>query len=177
MRSHGKITKWFDDKGYGFITSEQGENVFLHLSAFKTTGLRANIGDRVSYKIAKGDKGLQAYDLEFLDKTRTPYRSEKHPSKPRQGNKLFPLLLITLLLVLVFVQFKPEQIPSISGPQSYSEDFVTTIDEANFQCLGKTRCNEMASCEEAVFYLENCPGTISDGDGDGIPCEDQWCGH
>ncbi|MGX9728225.1 MAG: excalibur calcium-binding domain-containing protein [Candidatus Electronema sp. VV] len=33
----------------------------------------------------------------------------------------------------------------------------------------------MRSCEEAKFFLENCPDVKMDGDHDGIPCEDQWC--
>jgi hypothetical protein len=33
----------------------------------------------------------------------------------------------------------------------------------------------MTSCEEAKFFLKNCPDTKMDGDGDGIPCESQWC--
>ncbi|WP_244214523.1 excalibur calcium-binding domain-containing protein [Cupriavidus plantarum] len=33
----------------------------------------------------------------------------------------------------------------------------------------------MQSCEEATFYLRNCPGTKIDGDGDGIPCERSLC--
>jgi hypothetical protein len=47
----------------------------------------------------------------------------------------------------------------------------------NYTCKGKTRCPEMGSCEEARFYLANCPGVEIDGDGNGIPCEKQWCGH
>jgi hypothetical protein len=50
-------------------------------------------------------------------------------------------------------------------------------DSANFHCEGKTHCSQMASCEEATFYLKNCPGTKMDGDKDGIPCESQHCGH
>jgi len=46
-----------------------------------------------------------------------------------------------------------------------------------YQCLGKVYCSEMISCEEATFYLQNCPGTKMDGDNDGIPCEGQWCRH
>ena len=41
---------------------------------------------------------------------------------------------------------------------------------------GKIYCSEMTSCGEAKFYQRNCPGTKMDGDGDGIPCESQWCG-
>jgi hypothetical protein len=33
----------------------------------------------------------------------------------------------------------------------------------------------MQSCEEAKFFLRKCPGTEMDGDGDGVPCEQQWC--
>jgi hypothetical protein len=50
-------------------------------------------------------------------------------------------------------------------------------DSNDFRCEGKTRCSEMHSCEEATFYLRNCPGTKMDGDGDGVPCESQWCGE
>lgn len=48
---------------------------------------------------------------------------------------------------------------------------------SRFSCDGRTRCPQMTSCEEATFFIENCPGTEMDGDGDGIPCESQWCGH
>jgi hypothetical protein len=33
----------------------------------------------------------------------------------------------------------------------------------------------MRSCGEARFFLDHCPGVQMDGDGDGIPCEQQWC--
>ena len=49
--------------------------------------------------------------------------------------------------------------------------------QTRFRCEGKKRCSEMSSCEEATFYLQNCPGTEMDGDGDGVPCESQWCGR
>jgi hypothetical protein len=44
-----------------------------------------------------------------------------------------------------------------------------------FKCDGRTRCSQMTSCEEAEFFLKNCPGVEMDGDGDGVPCEKQWC--
>ena len=40
----------------------------------------------------------------------------------------------------------------------------------------KYYCSQMRSCEEATFYINNCPNTKMDGgDKDGIPCEKQWC--
>ncbi|MFB0935617.1 MAG: excalibur calcium-binding domain-containing protein [Propionivibrio sp.] len=44
-----------------------------------------------------------------------------------------------------------------------------------FRCDGRTYCSQMTSCQEATFFLQNCPGVKMDGDNDGIPCEKQWC--
>ncbi|WP_323054400.1 excalibur calcium-binding domain-containing protein [Microbulbifer thermotolerans] len=40
-----------------------------------------------------------------------------------------------------------------------------------FKCDGRQYCSQMTSREEAVFFTRNCPNTKMDGDGDGIPCE------
>jgi len=44
-----------------------------------------------------------------------------------------------------------------------------------FKCDGRIYCSQMRSCQEATFFLNNCPGTKMDGNNDGIPCERQWC--
>lgn len=43
--------------------------------------------------------------------------------------------------------------------------------KAKYECGAKRYCKEMASCEEAKYYLEHCGLTRLDGDGDGVPCE------
>ena len=43
------------------------------------------------------------------------------------------------------------------------------------RCDGRTHCSQMTSCSEATWFLRNCAGTQMDGDGDGVPCERQWC--
>lgn len=45
----------------------------------------------------------------------------------------------------------------------------------DFSCDGRTHCSEMRSCEEATYFIQHCPNTKMDGDGDGVPCEKQWC--
>ncbi|MBS0394801.1 MAG: excalibur calcium-binding domain-containing protein [Proteobacteria bacterium] len=47
---------------------------------------------------------------------------------------------------------------------------------AEYSCDGRTYCSQMTSCDEAKYFLAHCPGVKMDGDGDGIPCERQWCG-
>ena len=44
-----------------------------------------------------------------------------------------------------------------------------------YQCDGRVYCSQMTSCEEAKFFLANCPGVKMDGGGGGVPCEKQWC--
>jgi hypothetical protein len=50
-----------------------------------------------------------------------------------------------------------------------------TIPSQQFKCDGRTYCSQMTSCQEATFFLQNCPGVKMDGNNDGIPCEKQWC--
>ena len=45
----------------------------------------------------------------------------------------------------------------------------------HFTCDGRLHCSQMTSCEEATYFMKNCPGTRMDGDGDGVPCERQHC--
>lgn len=54
--------KWFnDEKGFGFISQEGGEDVFVHHSEIQSDGFRTlSEGERVSFEIASGPKGLQA---------------------------------------------------------------------------------------------------------------------
>jgi hypothetical protein len=58
-----------------------------------------------------------------------------------------------------------------------SEPGAGTTDTTTYSCKGKTQCGEMVSCKEATYYLRNCPNVQIDGDGDGVPCEEQWCGR
>jgi hypothetical protein len=82
------------------------------------------------------------------------------------------------------------QLPAVSGAEYYREDPPIETHKmkkqiqhkGSFQCDGRTRCSEMTSCEEAKFFLANCPNVKMDGrgegkggSGDGVPCESQWC--
>lgn len=51
----------------------------------------------------------------------------------------------------------------------------TAATSGRFSCDGRQYCSQMRSCEEAKYFLANCPDPKMDGDRDGIPCEEQWC--
>lgn len=57
--------KWFNDaKGYGFITGEDGSDVFAHYSAIQGDGFKSlKEGDKVEYEVTDGPKGPQAANI------------------------------------------------------------------------------------------------------------------
>jgi len=110
----------------------------------------------------------------------TPYdRRQQEPkqriirSQKRWGS--LPLLLLLLIGVWIYVYdmygHRHAQTVAQSTPQLIAE---SEIAAPHFQCEGKVYCSQMTSREEAEFYLDNCPGMKMDGDGDGIPCENQF---
>jgi CspA family cold shock protein len=62
--AQGRV-KWFNEaKGYGFITQEGGEDVFVHYTAIQMNGFRTLAeGDVVEFEVTRGPKGLQASNV------------------------------------------------------------------------------------------------------------------
>ncbi|MBR5105409.1 MAG: cold-shock protein [Alistipes sp.] len=65
----GKV-KWFDSKkGYGFIITEEGKEIFVHYTGIVKEGFKAlNEGQFVTYEIGNGDKGEQAVNVQIVPK-------------------------------------------------------------------------------------------------------------
>ncbi|MFA5560885.1 MAG: cold shock domain-containing protein [Acholeplasmataceae bacterium] len=59
------VVKWFDaDKGYGFISSVDGKDIFVHFSAIVTEGYKTLAeGDQVEFDVKDGDRGQQAANV------------------------------------------------------------------------------------------------------------------
>jgi len=60
--------KWFNgSKGYGFITREEGEDVFVHFNAIQGDGYKSlDEGDQVEFETEQGAKGLQATNVKKI---------------------------------------------------------------------------------------------------------------
>ncbi len=67
MTEQGTV-KWFNnEKGYGFVTRESGPDVFVHYTAILSEGYKSlNEGDKVSFEVVEGQKGLQARNVVLL---------------------------------------------------------------------------------------------------------------
>ena len=91
-------------------------------------------------------------------------------------------LIIAALGLVAWLAYTRAIGPSFddSPPPSAADgasNFLSAETEPPFSCDGRTYCSQMTSCEEAEFFLQNCPGVKMDGNNDGEPCEGQWCGN
>ncbi len=208
MRRQGSITRWVDDRGFGFVTDDEGgEPAFLHISALPKRSVRPMVGDRISYDVRLDLQGRpQAVRVEHvrtqiaLPKIRPSNTVKRRVGASRRRSMVGPavvaaaLALIALIAGFALFLLHPgspgrNMAESYHAPQAFDRPVrqrpapptaassFEAVSAPLFACEGKTHCSQMSSCDEAMFYLHNCPGSVTDGDGDGRPCEDQWCGH
>jgi len=177
MRIDGTLTKWNDDRGFGFITPTQGgPEVFAHVSAFPRDGQRPRLGERFTFEIGTGKDGKQQAK-NIVCPTRPaekPYRlSEpaKRPRKPALLGRLIPLGFVVALGAYGYNEYTQR----ITPQTAYEAPSREMTAPSPFHCDGRTHCSQMTSCAEAAFFLNNCPNVEMDGNGDGEPCEQQWC--
>ncbi len=130
--NNGRLTKWNDAKGFGFIqSSEGGKEIFLHISAIKTTGRRPKNGDIIFYALTTGKDGklcasnasIQGVSSQssLLKKTQsTP--NKKRIRRDRLLETILTIIGISFLAMIVLVQIEsgpsrsPTLISSITKP-------------------------------------------------------------
>ncbi|QYJ98135.1 excalibur calcium-binding domain-containing protein [Shewanella alkalitolerans] len=198
----GTLVRWNDDKGFGFIkpNTPNAQDVFIHISALKQMARKPVVGDEIVYQSQQQSDGkikavkasiegvavVSGIASGLANKpTRSQYRDHtptSHYSHRRSGSRLQRMIFIIILVSIGSFAIKQYQALNATPVTSFEDLPAVEAQEwqpatPKFRCeAGKTHCSHMRSCEEAKFYLRNCPGTEMDGDHDGIPCERQWCG-
>ena len=207
MRLTGVLRTWHQDRGFGFIApTHGGREVFVHISSIRGRSDAIGEGERVSYELGEGKDGKpQAIHVEreALKSSRRSSGPQREAS-PRSGRMLQGVVLVAALLALSgygyralspHIRTEPQALETSSSTPlpaspSQSSDAVApapqpaahppaprALPSPAYRCDGRTHCSQMRSCEEATFFLKNCPGVQMDGDHDGIACEQQWCGR
>jgi cold shock CspA family protein len=178
MRTHGTLTKWNDDRGFGFITPpNSGPDVFVHISAFPRDGVRPSLNELVSFEVETGVDGKRrAVRIMRPGKRASGRSAQTREQGRRQGRGLGEVLSLVAVVAIgayAYTRYS-ERVDTAAPAASFS---ATQPDPApsRFSCDGRTMCSQMTSCAEATYFIRNCPNTKMDGNDDGEPCESQWC--
>ncbi|UCV21623.1 cold shock domain-containing protein [Ferribacterium limneticum] len=179
-RIDGKLKTWNDEKGFGFITpTNGGQDIFVHISKYPRQGGKPVIGEALSFEVALNTDGKKS-----AVNVQRPGQAKSAKSKPSRGTAgseargkgsfFGTLLSVCFVAVLGYMGYLALQ-PKLKGAQVQAIQSSPATIAGRFSCDGRRFCSDMTSCEEATYFLRNCPNTEMDGDGDGIPCESQWC--
>jgi uncharacterized membrane protein YsdA (DUF1294 family)/cold shock CspA family protein len=129
MRHQGRITKWKDDQGFGFITPKGGaDEVFVHINAFSNRQRRPKGAENVTYELTSDAKGrIRAAGVAFLD--------DGHigPTRKRRKTFIFPALFLIFLAATVFTGRLPFPILGLYVAASAITFFVYARDKAAAQ--------------------------------------------
>lgn len=178
MRIEGTLTKWNDDRGFGFITPTQGgPEVFVHISAFPRDGRRPTIGERLTFDIENDSGGKKrAKNLHCPGLTTVSSTPRPKPGRPRGKPGFFVRRVVPLVFVVAAAYYAYSEYLRRADPQTANT--AQSGDQTGstaFLCDGRIHCSQMNSCAEARFFLQNCPDVQMDGDHDNVPCEQQLC--
>ena len=178
MRTHGTLAKWNDERGFGFIAPSGGNGeLFVHVSAFPKDGVRPRLNELISFEIETGSDGKSRAVRVMRPGSRATSRQvrREEPSAPARGIgiALLGLLAIGAIGFLGYPTFASRQ--PAPAPLHSPAQATDSAPSQVFSCDGRTHCSQMTSCAEATYFLRHCPGTQMDGNGDGEPCEQQWC--
>ncbi len=183
----GQLKYWDDGKGFGFISPETGKSdVFIHISTLKKMSRLPVIDDIIYYETHIGKDGKNKAVNARIEGVTPIKKSIK--TRPKSNNKFLSFLIWIVIISILALGYtgitiyktliKEPELKNTDLSSSAESVIISTPKEkkySKYSCDGKIHCSEMSSCEEARFYLSNCDDTKMDGDGDGIPCEGQWC--
>ncbi|GGB72126.1 excalibur calcium-binding domain-containing protein [Shewanella inventionis] len=202
----GTLVRWNDEKGFGFIKPEAGndQDVFIHISALKHMARKPKVGDEIVFHRENQPDGKVKAIKASIEGVAV-IASSQHPSKNNTTNsphrpsqrynhsasspilgRMFMIIIFLGVGIFGYKQYeKMTAVPVLTNADI--EQMQWEPSEPNpsaknlqpqFRCeTGKIHCSQMRSCAEATFYINNCPGTEMDGDRDGVPCERQHCGN
>ncbi|EGM76384.1 cold shock protein [Rheinheimera sp. A13L] len=197
MLHQGKLKDWDSAKGTGFLQQHKaGPDIRISSSGFRKKPDQLNNGDQIFFQIEVDSEGkAQAVSAYKAGQRFAPAPAVKKPALSTLPFQQLLSVVVTVTIlawlgyqsVYLFSAHAAPALPVITEPvtgpaeMALSDEPVSPAIQArygqHFQCEGKRHCSEMLSCEEAKFYLKNCPDVMIDGDNDAIPCERQHCGH
>lgn len=186
MRFEGTVKSWNDAKGFGFLAPTQGgQDIFVHVSSLPRGTGTPRVGQVFTFEVELNRDGKKCavkvahagQPLPAANRTRSGHSARRSPFASIVG-----ALLVVVIAVAMYGKVSgffarangpgPGEVESVQQPPHIE---TAPSLPTSFRCDGRVYCSQMTSCAEARFFLKSCPGVKMDGNGDGVPCEQQWC--
>ena len=179
MQIHGNVTKWNDERGFGFVeVAGTREELFVHISEFPR-GERPHVGQLISFSVELKDGKKRAVGVSVPGRQSAKYNYASRNDRPA-GSVLSIVIPFAIVLILGFAAYQAvtalywQMNPADLARRDFASS--ASIGKAPaFKCDQRKHCSQMRSCAEAVYFLDHCPGVLMDGDNDRKPCEEQLC--
>ncbi|WP_305804767.1 excalibur calcium-binding domain-containing protein [Stenotrophomonas sp. YIM B06876] len=181
MRIHGTVVSWNGDRGFGFVRpAGKDTGLFIHISAFPRGGPLPQVGELISFEIDATAEKPRGINVQRTGAARAP--SPRPPRRATPRRRPFPVTswltaaaLVAIAAALLVQRWPTRPAWQPAAATSAGLPAARQVPDATYRCDGRTRCAQMTSCAEATWFIGNCPNTQMDGNGDGVPCESQWC--
>ena len=179
----GQLKSWKDDKGFGFIQSnELKQDTFIHISTLKAMSRKPKVGDFIYFEVENQANGksravncrIEGVAAKVVQRHKP--RMHKNTSVPKSK-----VVLILAVIAIGAFGYQRLGLSTATTPAQHTPDTTTpsgsllnlafSEPNANFSCDGRQHCSQMTSRAEAEYFTKHCPNTKMDGDRDGIPCE------
>lgn len=161
----GKITHWNDEKGFGFIISEDsGEKLFFHISAVKTQDRRPQVGDAVLYESihdAKGRPKAKTVVIEGVVPKQKTYSKKRIHTEPPKKYVLDYVAIVLVITSLSGAAYRFFQTGNIEKAIPFGVILVVAVvllnrpkkpKEKNFSCA---RCGKIAEHDKRTVMAWN----------------------
>ena len=186
MPFNGTLRTWHDDRGFGFIApAHGGPEVFVHISAFARDGSHPVAGEKLQYELGRGRDGRPQATrvLRLAVGSPLPGPVRRKRGQGDQSASVWLGRVIALAIVAGLGAWAWNHYADTMKRRELAAQPANTpvpasdsaVKGSPYRCDGRTQCSEMTSCAEAKWFINHCPGTRMDGNGDGVPCETQWC--
>ncbi len=151
MRHQGKITSWKDDKGFGFITPDNGgEQVFLHISAFQNRQRRPAPGQLVTYELSIDNQRRAR-----AEKVARAGESANKTNESASGGPLAAIFAVVFIAVLAALAFKGRL--SYIVPAVYAGVSIVTFIAYGFDKIAAEK-GEWRTPESTLHFLDLAGG-------------------